>query len=359
MSEGCCSERDEATPFSLEAFDFALPPERIAQSPARPRDAARLLHIARDGLADRTMRDLPLLLRPGDLLVLNDTKVIPARLFGRRRGAKIELTLHRQAGPQSWRAFARPAKKLAVADLVEFAADLAAEVTAKGEEGEVTLRFSHSGAALLAALERHGAAPLPPYIKRREGVSSADRADYQTIYARAPGAVAAPTAGLHFTEALFAALRARGVGLAYLTLHVGAGTFLPVKVADVRRHPMQPEYGVISEPTAAEVNEARARGGRIVAVGSTSLRLLESATDESGHIRPFAGETSLFILPGYRFKAAQLMLTNFHLPRSTLFMLVAAFAGLHRMRAAYAHAIAAGYRFYSYGDGCLIERGTA
>ncbi|MFI5022668.1 MAG: tRNA preQ1(34) S-adenosylmethionine ribosyltransferase-isomerase QueA [Alphaproteobacteria bacterium] len=356
MSDGRSSEASADAPLPIEAFDFVLPPERIAQAPARPRDAARLLWIGRRELADRAVRELPELLRPGDLLVLNDTKVIPARLSATRRGAKVELTLHRQLGAGTWRAFARPARKLSVGDRVEIAPDFAAEVTEKGSEGEVTLRFECGGSALLAALERHGMAPLPPYIKRRAGALPADRADYQTIYAREAGAVAAPTAGLHFTEALLAALEARGVGRAMLTLHVGAGTFLPVKVADVRRHPMQGEYGVIPKETAARVNAARARGGRIIAVGSTSLRLLESAADASGRIHPFAGETRLFILPGYRFRAVDLMLTNFHLPRSTLFVLVAAFAGLERMRAAYAHAIAAGYRFYSYGDCCLIER---
>jgi len=359
MSESRSSEASSGEPLPIEAFDFVLPPERIAQEPQRPRDAARLLHVARGGLADRTVRELPELLRPGDLLVLNDTKVIPARLLGRRRGAKVELTLHRQAGPASWHAFARPARKLAVGDRVEFTADFAAEVAAKGCDGEVTLRFAASGDALLAELERYGTAPLPPYIKRPEGATAADRAAYQTIYAQQPGAVAAPTAGLHFTEALFAALAARGIGRVQLTLHVGAGTFLPVKVADVRRHPMQGEVGVISAETAALVNDARARGGRIVAVGSTSLRLLESAADAAGRVRPFSGETRLFILPGYRFRAAQLLLTNFHLPRSTLYVLVAAFAGLERIRTAYEHAIAAGYRFYSYGDCCLIEGAAA
>jgi S-adenosylmethionine:tRNA ribosyltransferase-isomerase len=359
MSDGRSSEAGAGTALPIEAFDFVLPPERIAQEPARPRDAARLLHIARDGLADRTVRELPELLRPGDLLVLNDTKVIPGRLLGQRRGAKVELTLHRQAGPDCWHAFARPARKLAVGDRVEFAAGFAAEVAATGSGGEVTLRFAMSGDAFLRQLECHGTAPLPPYIKRPTGASAEDRSAYQTIYAQVPGAVAAPTAGLHFTEALFAALAARGVGRALVTLHVGAGTFLPVKVADVRHHAMQGEVGVVSAETAALVNGARARGGRIVAVGSTSLRLLESAADAAGRIHPFAGETRLFILPGYRFKTAQLMLTNFHLPRSTLYVLVAAFAGLARIRAAYEHAIAAGYRFYSYGDCCLIEGAAA
>jgi S-adenosylmethionine:tRNA ribosyltransferase-isomerase len=343
-------------PIPLDAFDFELPRERIALRPARPRDAARLLQVRRDGRADLRVSDLPSLLAPGDLLVLNDTKVIPARLTGRRRDAKVELTLHRQESEDRWRAFAKPARKLAAGDRIDFAADFAAEVTAKGADGEVTLRFDRSGDSLLAALERHGTAPLPPYIRRPQGPDAEDRIDYQTIYARAAGAVAAPTAGLHFTERLMAALSARGVRRATLTLHVGAGTFLPVKVADLRHHAMHGEYGIVTPETAALVNQTRTNGGRIIAVGSTSLRLLESAADLSGRLHPFAGETRLFITPGFRFKVVDLMLTNFHLPRSTLFVLVAAFAGLARMRAAYAHAIAAGYRFYSYGDACLLER---
>jgi S-adenosylmethionine:tRNA ribosyltransferase-isomerase len=353
-------------PLALEAFDFELPRERIAQHPQHPRDGARLLQVGRHALADRLVRDLPALLEPGDILVLNDTKVIPARLRGTRTpdriagcargGAKVELTLHREVAPDRWRAFAKPARKLSPGDRIELAPGFSAEVAAKGAEGEVTVRFELRGADLLAALERHGEAPLPPYIKRGAGPDLADRADYQTLYARAPGAVAAPTAGLHFTQALFDALEARGVGRAMLTLHVGAGTFLPVKVADLRDHTMQGEYGVLDAATIERIEAARAQGGRVVAVGSTSLRLLESAVDGSGRLRPFAGETSLFILPGYRFKIVDLLLTNFHLPRSTLFALVAAFAGLARMHAAYRHAIASGYRFYSYGDCCLIER---
>jgi S-adenosylmethionine:tRNA ribosyltransferase-isomerase len=325
----------------------------------RPRDAARLLHVRRSGLDDRIVRDLPALLRPGDLLVANDTKVIPARLLGRRRGAKVELTLHLPEGEDRWRAFARPARKLAAGDRIDFAPDFAAEVAARGEQGEVVLRFDRDHAGVLAALERHGAAPLPPYIKRPGGPDDADRADYQTIFARAPGAVAAPTAGLHFTEALLDALAARGVRRTTVTLHVGAGTFLPVKVADLREHRMHGERGIVTAETAALVAATRRAGGRVLAVGSTSLRLLESAADEAGTLHPFAGETRLFIAPGYRFKIVDLMLTNFHLPRSTLFVLVCAFAGSERMRAAYAHAIAAGYRFYSYGDSCLLERAEA
>lgn len=346
-------------PLPIEAFDFTLPRDRIALRPAQPRDAARLLRVGRDRLSDHVVRDLPHLLRPGDLLVLNDTKVIPARLTGRRRGAKIEVTLHRQEAEDRWRVLARPARKLEPGDRVEFGEAFAAEVVEKDAEGELILRFDRAGPGLLAAFDRYGAAPLPPYIKRVSGPDDRDRADYQTIFARARGAVAAPTAGLHFTEVLMRALGERGVQRAMLTLHVGAGTFLPVRVRDLRFHRMHGEYGVIGPETAALVNETRRAGGRIVAVGSTSLRLLETAADESGRLHRFSGETRLFVTPGCRFKLVDLLLTNFHLPRSTLFVLVAAFSGLDRMRAAYAHAISAGYRFYSYGDCCLLERAEA
>ncbi len=339
----------------IDAFDFVLPPELIAQRPVQPRDAARLLDVAPDALYDRVVRDLPALLAPGDLLVFNDTRVIPARLRGLRGAVRVELTLHRQLGPDRWRAFARPARRLRPGDRVVFADAFAAAVVARGEGGEVELRFDRGGAELLAALERHGEMPLPPYI-RRDGADPRDRSDYQTMFAAREGAVAAPTAALHFTPALMAALEARGVGRAMVTLHVGAGTFLPVKVEDVRAHRMHAEWGEITAEAAAAVEAARAAGGRIVAVGTTSLRLLESAAGEDGRVRPFAGETALYILPGYRFRAVDMLLTNFHLPRSTLFMLVCALAGTARMRAAYAHAIAAGYRFYSYGDCCLLRR---
>jgi S-adenosylmethionine:tRNA ribosyltransferase-isomerase len=345
-------------PLPIEAFDFALPRELIADRPARPRDAARLLHVGSE-LRDCRVCDLPSLLRAGDLLVSNDTKVIPARLAGRRRGAKLEITLHQPLGGGRWRAFAKPARRLAPGDRVDFAVDFAAEVSEKGDGGEVLLDFALNDAALMTALERHGAMPLPPYIKRPGGPDARDREDYQTIFAREAGAVAAPTAGLHFTPALLQALDARGVRRATLTLHVGAGTFLPVKVDDLRRHPMHAELGTIPAETAALVNETRHAGGRILAVGSTSLRLLESAAREDGWLEPFSGTTRLLIAPGYRFKLVELLLTNFHLPRSTLFALVAGFAGLERMKGAYAHAIAEGYRFYSYGDCCLIERGHA
>jgi S-adenosylmethionine:tRNA ribosyltransferase-isomerase len=338
-----------------DEFDFDLPRERIAQHPAEPRDSARLLEVRPDALADRVVRDLPDLLAPGDLLVFNDTKVIPARLFGRRGAAKIEVTLHRADGPSAWRAFARPARRLRQGDAVEFEGGLTATVAARLEAGEVTLDFAVAGAELMRAIERTGHVPLPPYIRREAGDDASDRADYQTMFARRPGAVAAPTAGLHFTPALIAALEARGVARQAVTLHVGAGTFLPVKVEEVSLHRMHGEYGEVPAAAAKAINRARDAGGRVVACGTTSLRILESAAEPGGRIRAFAGETSLFITPGYRFRAVDLLLTNFHLPRSTLFMLVAAFAGLDRMKSAYEHAKRAGYRFYSYGDACLLH----
>jgi S-adenosylmethionine:tRNA ribosyltransferase-isomerase len=338
----------------VDLFDFDLPARLIADRPAVPRDAARLLEVG-EGLGDHRVRDLPDLLQPGDLLVFNDTRVIPARLFGRRGAAQIEVTLHKVVAPDRWRAFARPARKLKPGDPIEFAGGLAAEVLAKGEGGEVELAFNRAGAALMDSLQRVGRTPLPPYIKRPGGADERDRADYQTIFAARDGAVAAPTAGLHFTPALLEALDWRGVGRVTVTLHVGAGTFLPVKVEDTSDHVMHPETGLIEAPAAETINATRAAGGRIVAAGTTSLRLLESAAEPGGEVRPFSGDTNLFITPGYRFKAVDLLLTNFHLPRSTLFMLVSAFAGLDRMKAAYEHAKAAGYRFYSYGDCCLLH----
>jgi len=339
----------------VDLFDFELPRERIAAHPAKPRDAARLLVVRRNGLEDRIVRELPDLLRPNDLLVVNDTKVIPARLTGKRGEATIEATLHKRVGSGCWAAFARPAKRLKEGDTVAFADSLLAIVVSKGEGGEVTLDFGRDDTSLLAALDTIGTMPLPPYIPR-EAPDASDRADYQTIFARAAGAVAAPTAGLHFTDGLLAALDARGIGRAVVTLHVGAGTFLPVKAEDTKDHRMHAEWGRVDADTVAAIERARAAGGRIVAVGTTSLRLIESAGDDGGQVRPFEGETDIFITPGYRFRAIDLLLTNFHLPRSTLFMLVSAFAGLERMKAAYAHAIASGYRFYSYGDACLLER---
>ncbi len=353
-------------------FDFDLPRELIAQHPAVPRDAARLLVVGA-GLEDQGVRDLPALLRPGDVMVVNDTRVIPARLFGRRGAANVEVTLtepfatepdatepdatepeETANGGARWRALARPAKRLKPGDRIEFGAGLSARVAAKGERGEVTLAFEQEGAAFAAALERAGAMPLPPYIRRERGGSDRDRGDYQTVFAAHDGAVAAPTAGLHFTPELLAALDARAVTRVAVTLHVGAGTFLPVTAADPRDHPMHAEWGEITPGAAAALNAARAKGGRVVAIGSTALRLLETAADDNGDLHPFTGKTDIFILPGYRFRIVDLMLTNFHLPRSTLFMLVCAFAGTARMKHAYAHAVQAGYRFYSYGDACLL-----
>jgi S-adenosylmethionine:tRNA ribosyltransferase-isomerase len=342
----------------LDDFDFDLPRALIADRPAEPRDSARLLVIpAASEFADRHILDLPDLLRPGDLLVCNDTKVIPARLVGRRGDATIEITLAHDLGGGNWQAYAKGARRLHAGDRVVFADEFAAEVTAKEPEGSVVLRFDLKGTAFAAALARHGAMPLPPYIKRQRGGDPSDRDHYQTMFAREPGAVAAPTAGLHFTPALVERIKARGIDWATVTLHVGPGTFLPVKTDDPREHRMHGEWGVITPETAARIRGAKARGGRIVAIGTTSLRLLESAAAETGEVMPFAGETRLFILPGYHFKAIDLLLTNFHLPRSTLFMLVAALVGLDRMKAAYAHAIAARYRFFSYGDACLIAPG--
>ena len=354
----------------LADFDFDLPEDRIALRPASPRDSARLLVVEREGaFRDLTVRDLPGQLRRGDVLVLNDTKVIPARLKGVRRRedrlVAVEATLHRRLSPHSWTAFMKPGKRLAEGDRVQFGeahdracflGELNATVKAKGEGGEVTLGFDLSGPDLDAAIAERGAMPLPPYIAARRAEDERDRADYQTVYAAEDGSVAAPTAGLHFTPQLFARLAEAGVETAFVTLHVGAGTFLPVKTDDVGQHRMHPEWGEVDAATAERLNAARAAGGRIVCVGTTSLRLLESATGEDGRLAPFAGETAIFITPGYRFRAADGLMTNFHLPRSTLFMLVAAFAGLDRMRAAYAHAIAAGYRFYSYGDASLLWR---
>ncbi len=346
----------------VDLFDFDLPPERIALRPAEPREAARLLVIGADR-PDHTVADLPNLLQPGDCLVVNDTRVIPARLSGRRRRgdteARVEATLHKRESADLWRAFLKPAKRVAVGETIAFGSEadpLDATCLEHAGEGEVVLRFALAGAALDAALERHGAMPLPPYIAGKRAVDARDAADYQTLFASRPGAVAAPTASLHFTPALVAAIEARGVAIQRLTLHVGAGTFLPVKADDTDDHRMHAEWGTVDAATADALNVARAAGSRVVAAGTTSLRLLESAAREDGTIAPFSGDTSIFITPGYRFRAVDALLTNFHLPRSTLFMLVAAFAGLDTMQAAYAHAVAAGYRFYSYGDACFLTR---
>jgi S-adenosylmethionine:tRNA ribosyltransferase-isomerase len=356
-------------------FDFDLPEDLIALRPASPREAAKLLVVRpSEGLEDRTVGDLPSLLRPGDALVFNDTRVIPARLFGVRRReeseVRLEAILHRRLAPDRWTAFARPGKRLKVGDRIQFgpreaialsdgaceAGRLSATVAEKGEGGELTLAFDLFGVDLDLAVAAVGEMPLPPYIAAKRAEDEQDRTDYQTVYAREDGSVAAPTAGLHFTPALLEAIAARGVSSHFVTLHVGAGTFLPVKTEVVAEHRMHPEFGVVSLETAAALNAVRAAGGRIVCVGTTSLRLLESAADPDGTLRPFADETAIFITPGYRFRAADLLMTNFHLPRSTLFMLVSAFAGQDVMKAAYAHAIDTGYRFYSYGDSSLLER---
>jgi S-adenosylmethionine:tRNA ribosyltransferase-isomerase len=340
----------------LADFDFALPPERIAQHPARPRDSARLLLVG-ERTQDRTIRDLPGLLRPGDVLVANDTRVIPAQLSARRGSARIGITLDRPLADGTWHALARNARRLREGDLLTFdgADDLQATVRARDPDGGVALAFSLEGPAFSEALARVGALALPPYIDRPSGPLPEDARDYQTVFAERPGAVAAPTAGLHFTPALLAALETHGIRRATITLHVGAGTFLPVRTEDVTAHHMHAERGEVTEAAAEAINAARRAGGRVVAVGTTTLRLLETAATDDG-VRAFAGETDLFILPGHRFRAVDVLMTNFHLPRSTLFMLVCAFAGTERMRAAYAHAVAAGYRFYSYGDSCLLER---
>ena len=354
----------------VDEFDFHLPEELIALRPASPRDASRLLVVrpgAKEELEDRTFRDLPDLLEPGDVLVFNDTRVIPAQLYGRRAardgGApKIAATLHRRTGPQTWLAFARPGRKLREGDRIMFGmpggccgnSELWAEVEQKRQGGEIVLRFDKAGAALDEAIALLGEMPLPPYIAARRRPDMRDRKDYQTIYAERDGAVAAPTAGLHFTPELLERLSARGVERARVTLHVGAGTFLPVKAEDTADHRMHSEWGELSAETAERLNAARAAGRRVVAVGTTSLRILETAAEEAGRLRPFSGETDIFITPGYRFRAVDALITNFHLPRSTLFMLVSAFSGLETMKSAYAHAIAAGYRFYSYGDSSLL-----
>ena len=354
----------------LADFDFPLPEDRIALRPARPRDAARLLAVGADGaLTDRQVHDLPELLRAGDMLVFNDTKVIPARLFGERRRdesvVQVEATLHRRRTPDVWDAFMRPGKRLKIGDRVRFgaagegaclASGLDAKVLEKDEGGIVTLRFDLAGPALDEAVMALGTMPLPPYIAAKRPEDEADRQDYQTVYARLEGSVAAPTAGLHFTSELLQRLEARGVGREFVTLHVGAGTFLPVKVDNIAEHRMHAEYGEVSAATAERLNAAKRAGGRIVCVGTTSLRLLESAVDAEGLIQPFAAETDIFITPGYGFRTADLLMTNFHLPRSTLLMLVAAFSGLDTMKRAYQHALDMNYRFYSYGDAGLFPR---
>jgi S-adenosylmethionine:tRNA ribosyltransferase-isomerase len=361
------------SPMRTDLFDFELPEDRIALRPVSPRDAAKLLVVRPGGaLEDRAVRDLPKLLRPGDAVVVNDTKVFPASLHGRRIGRgeyepAISATLIKRLDGSRWRALVRPAKRLAVGDTVRFGdegrvcflgqLDAAVEGKGEGDEGgEVTLAFAFHGAVLDQALAERGDMPLPPYIAGRREVDDRDRSDYQTLFAHEEGSVAAPTAGLHFTDAMVEGLRAAGVSLYRVTLHVGPGTFLPVKADDTADHKMHAEWGSVTAQTADALNALRQAGGRIVAVGSTSLRLVESAAAEDGTLSAFSGDTALFITPGYRFRAVDVMLTNFHLPRSTLFMLVSAFCGLDVMRTAYARAIETGYRFYSYGDACLLFR---
>ncbi|HZY69173.1 MAG TPA: tRNA preQ1(34) S-adenosylmethionine ribosyltransferase-isomerase QueA [Devosia sp.] len=344
-------------------FDFDLPEERIALYPAEPRDSARML-VVRPGepLVDSHVTDLLQILRAGDVLVVNDTKVLPAELKGTRlRGelrSTVSFNLHKRVDTRTWRAFARPAKRLHVLDELELGdgGALKARVTGKGATGEVTLEFELGGAELDEAIKAHGAMPLPPYIEAKRGSEERDKTDYQTVYAAVDGAVAAPTAGLHFTQGLLQKLHDMGVGLERVTLHVGAGTFLPMKVDDTDDHVMHAEWGELTEAVVHRLEEARANGGRVIAVGTTSLRLLETAARATGKLRPFIGETDIFITPGFRFRAVDALMTNFHLPRSTLFMLVSAFAGLGTMKAAYAHAISSEYRFYSYGDSSLLFR---
>ena len=342
----------------VDLFDFELPPERIALRPARPRDAARLLVVDGAGLHDRGVTDLPGLLRRGDVLVFNDTRVIPAQLEGRRcrdstNAARIGATLHKRIDLRRWQAFVRNGKRLRAGDRVEFAENVSATAETRHPDGSWTLAFA-GDEPVEVLLERAGRMPLPPYIAQRRPADAQDADDYQTIFAREKGAVAAPTAALHFTPALLDALAAAGIGHETLTLHVGAGTFLPVKAEDTEAHAMHAEWGRIAPEVAARLNAVRKAGGRVIAVGTTSLRLLESACTGDGEIEGFAGDTAIFIVPGYRFRAIDGLLTNFHLPRSTLFMLVSALMGLETMRAAYAHAIAAEYRFYSYGDASLL-----
>ncbi|WP_093453342.1 tRNA preQ1(34) S-adenosylmethionine ribosyltransferase-isomerase QueA [Sphingomonas sp. YR710] len=337
----------------VDLFDFTLPPENIALRPAAPRDSARLLRVDAAGLADHVVRDLPGLLCAGDCLVFNDTRVIPAQLEGRRGDAKIGATLHKREGLRLWRAFVRNAKRVRTGDLIDFGQGVSAIAADRGEDGSILLDFQ-GGEPVEVLLERAGTMPLPPYIAGKRPTDERDHSDYQTMFAREKGAVAAPTAALHFTPSLMAAIAAAGIATETLTLHVGAGTFLPVKADDTDDHKMHAEWGRIDPATAGRLNAVRGRGGRVIAVGTTSLRLIESACAEDGVIRPFEGDTAIFITPGYRFRGIDGLMTNFHLPKSTLFMLVSALMGRERMQAAYAHAIEAGYRFYSYGDSSLL-----
>ena len=335
----------------VELFNFELPDEAVALRPARPRDSARLLIVGKDGCQDRVIGDLPQLLLPGDLLIFNNTRVLPLQLLARRGAGRVELTLMKHLGPGRWRAFAKPARKLSGGDVLLISEGFAATVEAPHQDGQVVLKFAFSDDVMMEALHRFGTMPLPPYIRKHRAVDDQDAVDYQTVLARHDGAVAAPTAGLHFTEELLHRLSEAEIERGEVTLHVGPGTFLPVTANDTDDHIMHNEWGQIDGPLAAQIRFTKANGGRVVAVGTTSLRLLESAGEEA-----FSGETDIFITPGYEFRVVDALLTNFHLPRSTLFMLVAAFSGLETMQAAYAYAIRSGYRFYSYGDACLLER---
>ena len=340
----------------LSDFDYDLPPERIAAEPASPRTAARLLDMRGGSLHDRVIADLPDCLEAGDLLIVNNTRVLPARLTGKRGEARIQVTLHRRVDRAVWRCFAKPSKKLRLGERIDFSDTLSAEVNYVGDDGERGLLFNQEGQALDAALEQTGVMPLPPYIPRPDGVRADDADHYQTMFAAHNGAVAAPTAGLHFTPDLIQAIDAKGIAMAEVTLHVGAGTFLPVKVDDIRDHVMHSEWGEISAETAQRINATKEAGGRVVCVGTTSLRILESCWRDHGDIRAYQAETDLFIIPGFQFGVADMLLTNFHLPKSTLLMLISAFAGKNFVEKAYAHAIDQSYRFFSYGDACLMER---
>ena len=339
-----------------DIFNFDLPLELIANYPAEPRDSARLLYISGMSLMDKNILDLPDLLHPTDVLVFNDTKVIPARLYGMRGIAAIEMTLFKQINLSTWETLVKNARRLKIGDIVEFTSDFYATVLDKTEKGSVIVQFNVAGSDLFAMLHLVGTMPLPPYIKRNRGGKESDKSDYQTVYAKHEGAVAAPTAGLHFTKRLFDALEKKGIQKEFVTLHVGGGTFLPVKVKDTDNHHMHAEYGIIASEVAERLNAYKKEGRRIISVGTTSLRLLESASDDTGTIRPFSQETSIFITPGYKFKFVDGLFTNFHIPESTLFMLVCAFAGIDEMKNAYKHAVENKYRFFSYGDACLIEK---
>ncbi len=342
----------------LADFDFELPEELIATHPKAERETARLLHVRQDGVDDYHVSDLPGLLQPGDVLVLNDTKVIPARLYGTVDGKAAEITLHQPQGDGSWSAFAKPAKRFALGAELHVADGFTLTVTQKGEGGEVFVTSDLDETGFQAALAVHGVMPLPPYIAKRRKEEKADEQDYQTVYAKHSGAVAAPTAGLHFTDALLVELEAQGVRIAYVTLHVGAGTFLPVKVDNVEEHKMHSERFILREEDVAIINQSREQGGKVVSIGTTSMRVLETVADDAGWVSPTQGATDIFITPGYKFKCVDRLFTNFHTPRSTLFMLVSAFSGLETMREAYQHALDQRYRFYSYGDACLLERQT-